>query len=352
MSELLEGTVTKLRGALCDVDGAERVYECQARGRLRESDTGESKPVAVGDRVLFTPIEGREGVIEEVLPRTTKLSRRAPYDPHTEQIIVTNVDQLVIVASVRKPPLTRGIIDRYIIAGESGGLDPVICINKKDLAQSPADYAPVAQDYRDMGYQVLITSAVTAEGLEQLRCVLSGKSNVLAGHSGVGKSTLLNALQPGLELRTGAVTTKGRHTTSGTSLLKLDTGGYVVDTPGIREFTLWDIDKRDVAQFFPQIWELSADCRMPDCVHMHEPQCAVKEAVRRGQVPMERYQSYVRIVTSTEQVDVPRATDVERPEEQVSRKQREPSRRRRRQRRLREAAESLAPDEDEQEHGR
>ena len=345
----MEGTVTRIRSVLCEVDAGDRTYSCTARGRLVESDTGESKPVAVGDRVVFTPTGEDEGIIEAVQPRSTKLSRRVPNDPHTEHIIVTNVDQLLIVASVRRPPLTRGIIDRYIIAGEAGGLAPVICINKTDLARRPSEYAEPAEEYAAMGYAVLPTSAKTGQGLDALREELSGKSTVLAGHSGVGKSALLNALQPGLKLATGSVSSKGRHTTTTVSLLKLDCGGYVVDTPGIREFTLWDIEKRDVAQFFPQIWELSHDCRMPDCVHMHEPGCAVKDAVQRGAVPRDRYASYLRIVESIEELSVPRITDVDQPDQQVAKKQREVSRRTRRQRQRRQAHDTLTEEEEDDE---
>ncbi|MFW6189221.1 MAG: ribosome small subunit-dependent GTPase A [Planctomycetota bacterium] len=349
MPETMEGTVTKIRSVICEVDADGESYECKARGRLTESDRPESKPVAVGDRVAFTPTEEDEGVIEKVLPRETKLSRRSPDDPRTEHVIVANVDQLLIVASVRKPPLTRGIIDRYIIAGEAGGLLPTICINKVDLARSREEYAPAARDYRRMDYDVLLTSAKTGRGLDELREALRDRSTVLAGHSGTGKSSLLNALQPGLQLATGEVTTRGRHTTSSVSLLKLDFGGYVVDTPGIREFTLWDIEKRDVAQFFPRIWELSAECKMPDCVHMHEPDCAVKQAVRRGRLPKTRYESYLRIVMTTEELEVPRSSDVEEPEEQIAKEKREPSRRRRKQRLRREAREMLDEEKEEEE---
>jgi len=345
----MEGTVTRIQSVLCEVDAEGRTYTCQARGRLVESDTGESKPVVVGDRVAFTPTGADTGVIEKVLPRHSKLSRRVPDDPHTEHIIVTNVDQLLIVASVRRPPLTRGIIDRYIIAGEYGGLECLICINKIDLARGPQEYAEVAEDYGSMGYPVLTTSAKTGAGIEGVREALRGKSTVLAGHSGVGKSALINALQPGLKLATGHVSEKGRHTTTSVSLLKLDFGGYVVDTPGIREFTLWDIEKRDVAQFFPQIWELSAGCRMPDCVHLHEPNCAVKEAVCSGKLPRRRYASYLRIMETIEETSVPRATDVEQPDQQIAKKQREVSRRTRRQRQRRQVHEILAEEEEEDE---
>jgi len=231
--------------------------------------------------------------------------------------------------------------------GEAGGLEPVICINKTDLAEDESEYRHVVAAYEDLDYPVLLTSATQRVGLEALKDVLRGKSTVLAGHSGVGKSSLLNAIQPGLALRTAPVSTKGRHTTSSVSLLKLEIGGYVVDTPGIREFTLWEIEKHEVAQFFPRIWELSHECRMPDCVHTHEPDCAVKRALERGELSRWRYESYLRILESVETPEVPRATDVEEPEEQISRHKRVPSRRKRRQDLGRRARRELAEEDEE-----
>ncbi len=347
MSELKEGTVTRVRAVLCEVDTDEGTYECEVRGRLVESDTGETKPLAVGDRVLFKPFDESRGIIEEVQPRETKLSRRSPRDPRIEHVIVANVEQLLIVCSVRKPPLTLGIIDRYIIAGEAGGLRPIICINKMDLAgEEETRHLEAAEMYREMDYPVLLTSAKTGRGLDRLREVLRDSNSVLAGHSGVGKSALVNVVQPGLELRTGPVTTRGRHTTTSVSLLKLDFGGYVVDTPGIREFTLWEIEKEEVQQFFPQIWELGRECRFPDCLHIQEPDCRVKEALEQGELPEERYESYLRIVETVETPSVPRATDVEEPDEQITKTKRRPSRRRRKQE-LRRRAESEMEEEEE-----
>ena len=347
----MEGTITSISSISCQVDAGDRTYTCKARGRLVGGDTGESKPVVVGDRVVFTATSDVEAIIESVLPRRSKLSRRVPNDPHTEHIIVTNVDQLLIVASVRQPPLTAGIIDRYIIAGEAGALTPIICINKTDLADDPSEYAESITNYHRMGYVVLTTSARTGAGIEALREALKDKSTVLAGHSGTGKSALINALQPGLKLATGSVEMKGRHTTTSVSLLKLERGGYVVDTPGIREFTLWDIEKRDVGEFFPQIWELSAKCHMSDCQHTHEPDCAVKDAVRSGELPMGRYLSYLKIVDTIQELAVPRFTDVDQPARQVTTKQREVSRRTSRQRQRRQARETLADQEEDQEQG-
>ncbi|MCD6416393.1 MAG: ribosome small subunit-dependent GTPase A, partial [Planctomycetes bacterium] len=344
MTEKLEGTVTRIHSALCEVDVQGQSYECKMRRRLLESDTGETKPVAVGDRVLITSTGPGEGVVEEALPRRTKLSRRHPRDPRLEHIIVTNVEQLLIVASVRTPPLRLGLIDRYVIAAEAGLLVPIICINKIDLAETTQEYAEPAQLYRDMGYTVLVTSAKTGEGIAELREALRGKSTALAGHSGVGKSALINRVQPGLKLRTAPVTTTGRHTTSSVTLRRLDCGGYVVDTPGIREFTLWEIEREEVQQFFPGIWRLAHDCEMPDCLHLNEPNCAVRQAVETGRLPAQRYESYVRIVETIQTSPAPRGSDVEKPSEQITKRKRAPSRKIRKQRLRRRMQEELDED--------
>lgn len=327
----MEGKVIRIASVSCGVDTADGVYECAARGRLTESDTGETKPLAVGDDVELEPTGPGRGVITAVRERRNRLSRSQPHDHRMEHVIAANVDQLLIVSSVRKPPLGVGIIDRHIIAGEAAGIEQLLCINKIDLARAPREYEEVAGLYRSLGFPVVLASAVTGAGMDDLKDAFRGKTSVLAGHSGVGKSSLINAIQPGLKLKTGAVRYKGRHCTSSVSLLKLEIGAYVVDTPGIRELSLWDIEKSDVAQFFPEIWDLSHECRMPDCVHMHEPDCAVKAALEGGELSALRYDSYVAIVTSLGEWMPPRETDVERPHEQIAKDKRRRSRRTRKQ---------------------
>jgi ribosome biogenesis GTPase len=322
----VRGKITQILSVVSVVDTAEGILKCAVRRKLVESDTGEKKPLAVGDDVEVERTGRGEGIITAVLPRRTKLSRTVPHDPRIEHVIVANVDRLLIVSAVRLPPLRVGLIDRYIIAAQTGGLEPVVCINKIDLAQSPADYEDVAAMYRRLGYRVLLTSAATGAGLEELRAVLKDVSTAFAGHSGVGKSSLLNALQPGLKLKTAPVDVRGRHCTSTATLLKLDSGGYVVDTPGVRELNLWNIKQRDVAEFYPEIRELAHDCRMPDCTHLHEQDCAVKAAVENGQLPKLRYESYVSLRRSLEELKEPRQTDVESPERQVPKIKRRPSR--------------------------
>lgn len=338
----MEGTVTTIASVSCTVDTEQGAYTCSARRRLTDSDTGESKPLAVGDRVVLEPTGELEGVISEVLPRRTRLSRTQPHDPRKEHVIVANVDQLLIVNAARRPPLRVGLIDRYIIAAEHSTLDPIICINKIDLARRKDKHLQVAELYRSLDYRVLFTSALDGTGMEELKGLLCDKSTVLAGHSGVGKSSLINALQPGLKLKTGIVRRSGRHVTSTVSLLRLDFGGYVVDTPGIREFSLWDIQRVDVAQFFSDIWELSHHCGMPDCTHDHEPECAVKAAAESGELPRVRYESYMGILESIAEWSAPRDTDVERPREQIRKSQRRASRPTRKQQLRRDWEEDMA----------
>ncbi len=337
----LEGVVLNVASVACTVDTEAGKYSCAVRGRLKESDTGEKNPLTVGDRVRIEVTGSDEGVVTEVLPRRTRLSRTCPSDPRTEHVIVANLDQVLIVASVKEPHLTVGIIDRYVIAALYGGMQPAICINKADLADEESDYQEVADIYRGQEYPVVITSAVTGKGLSDLEGILKDKSTVLAGHSGVGKSSLINALQPGLELNTAPLGWKGTHCTSTVTLLKLDCGGYVADTPGVRELNPWDIEKHEVQQFYPEIWDLSHDCRMPDCTHVHEPDCAVQEAVEAGEIHERRYESYTGIVSTIESETEPRQTSVEEPDEQMSTEQQEPSRRTRKQRMERRVEEEL-----------
>jgi ribosome biogenesis GTPase len=217
---------------------------------------------------------------------------------HLQQVIVANADQLLVVSSWRDPVLWLELVDRYLITAERNGLSPIICANKVDLAENRADYYAAFQPHLCLGYPVLFTSALTGEGISELQEVLRGRTTVLAGISGVGKSSLLAAVQPGLQLRTGEVNVhrhQGRHTTSQVTMLRLGMGGFVVDTPGIREFGLTGLRRGDLVRFYPEILASGQGCRFTDCSHIHEPGCAVGAAVRRGRVPATRYHSYKKI---------------------------------------------------------
>ncbi len=251
-------------------------------------------PVAIGDKVRFTDSGDDTGMIIEVLPRRNSLVRRAAGRKALQQVIVVNVDQVVIVFAASRPAPNWEALDRYLAAAESTGLPARVVITKMDLVDGDA-VADEVDTYRRAGYSVLLTSAVRGVGIEPFREALRGRASVIAGPSGVGKSSLLNAIQPGLGLRVGEVskhTNKGMHTTSHLEMFPLDGGGSVVDTPGMRELGLWDVEPDEIDGLFPEMRPYLGHCRFRlDCSHTHEPGCAVKEAVASGAISERRYLS-------------------------------------------------------------
>jgi ribosome biogenesis GTPase len=301
---LVEGIVVRVDSHFPLIESAGARYRCSLRKKLKRGHRTSTHKVCVGDRVLFAPptSDKDSGVIEKILPRNTQLIRRASHRDGMAQAVVANVDRLIVVASARQPHLNPRLIDRMLVAGENGALECIICINKMDLAKRD-EVLPLVSYYPKLNYSLIFTSAKTGEGLNELKDALRNKSSVFAGASGVGKSTLLNAIQPGLKLTVREVseaTGKGKHTTSFVQLLRLDFGGYVVDTPGIREFGLWDMDKHDLQYFFPEMQPFIGRCKYADCTHTHEPQCAVKAAVEAGNITRARYESYVHILETVQ----------------------------------------------------
>jgi ribosome biogenesis GTPase len=299
--EWQEGVVTRISTSIYDVDLGDRTVLCAIRGSLTASATGYTNIVAVGDRVLVSLDRSGNGIIERVLPRRTVLARPDVFNPDVSQIIVSNVDQVLIVASWEEPALWLELIDRYLIAAAEGNMEPLICLNKVDLAQDEADYRADMAVYQELGYTVLSTSALTGQGIDELRAHLVGRQTVLAGMSGTGKSSLLMAVQPNLELKIAPVSDysgEGQHTTTQVSLLKLDEGGYVVDTPGIRELGLVTVHRHELVLYFPEIAALIGQCQFNDCTHTHEPGCAVIEAVEEERIAWTRYASYLAIYES------------------------------------------------------
>jgi ribosome biogenesis GTPase len=272
------------------------VIVSKLRGRLTKGRQ-ETDAVAVGDRVRIRMLEDGRGIIEEVEDRIRVLSRRAPGGRDIEQVLVANPDQAVFVFSCAEPDPNFRMLDRLLVVAEREEIPAVVCANKIDLVVPRSAKAEFGE-YARLGYGVVYTSAVTGKGVRELRSILTGKLSVLTGPSGVGKTSLLNAIQPGLGLRTREVshaTGKGKHTTVVPELLPLDHGGYVADTPGLKAFALWDIEPEELDAYFPELRELVADCDFSDCTHMHEPGCAVIAAVERGEISPERYDSYQRM---------------------------------------------------------
>ncbi len=304
-----QGRVIRARTGFYDVQHGELVLRCTLRGTLkrkRRSETGRrlyADPVAVGDQVIFTQLDSEEGVVEEILPRQTKFSRQyAGKHEEIEQIIVANADQVVAVVSTRMPPLNFRTLDRFLILAEAGDMAAVICLNKMDLVDSVQrdQLLSTFKIYQKLGYQVLYTSINTPISLESLQDALIDKFSVIVGASGVGKSSLLNAIQPNLKLRTAEVgekTRKGRHTTTLVELFTLEIGGEVADTPGIREVGLWGVDTENLELYFPEMEPFLSTCRYNDCAHVKESDCAIQSAVEAGDIHPERYRSYVVLKT-------------------------------------------------------
>lgn len=296
-TDCLSGRVTSFIGLNCqvqsDVDGRE--YECTIRGVLRTLARDSRNVVVTGDRVLFRP-EGddHQGVIERIEPRRGVLSRSSQGREH---MLVSNIDQVLIVASAAEPDLKTNLVDRYLLMAERHEIKAVICINKIDLVDEVLLQA-VAGMYGRLGYPVILTSIVDGRGIASLRQWLAGRETAVSGQSGVGKSSLLNAVDPSLRLHTSDVSdwsSKGQHTTRRARLLPLQDGGWVADTPGIRQFELWGIGLEEVDGYFIEFRSFIPYCRFPDCSHTHETDCGVKDAVDAGLISPVRYNSYLRL---------------------------------------------------------
>jgi ribosome biogenesis GTPase / thiamine phosphate phosphatase len=259
-------------------------------------------PVAIGDRVRYVEAGERRGMIVEILPRLSKLSRPAPVPGQRvfEQVIMANADVIVPVFAVANPTPKWGLLDRYLVSAEAAEIPVLIVINKIDLAGKNSGFDEEIEVYRRIGYPVLLVSAATGEGVDELKDALQGKQSVLVGKSGVGKTSLLNTIQPGLGLRVKAVGKgelgKGRHTTTHFEMFELDFGGALVDTPGIREFGLWDIQADELAYLFPEMAPYIGRCKFGlSCQHDTEPGCAIRKAVMAESISPYRYQSYLNL---------------------------------------------------------
>lgn len=295
LASCIAGRVLRVHGleSVVETESGER-FRCGVRRILKTLAIDGRNAVAVGDRVWFRTGGDGQGLIEKVEGRHGSITRGYR---HREHVIVTNVDQLLIVAALVEPELKLPLIDRYLISAEKGGVRPVVVLNKADLVD-PADYQWVIGLYTQLGYETILASAGSRLGVERLREVLNAGTTAFSGQSGVGKSSLLNAIQPGLNLRVGEVsewTSKGKHTTTYAELIRLERGGYVVDTPGLRQFELWGVDPAEVEGFFVEFRPYIPRCRFPDCSHTHEAECAVRDAVEFGQIHQCRYDSYVKL---------------------------------------------------------
>lgn len=311
MAEKLEGRVIKTISGFHTVaiDGREPVV-AQIAGRLKQEWQSTSL-VAAGDWVTIALNADGSGTVEAVAPRKSVLSRSRPAPANRktaadqEQVLVANLDQVIFVFSVKNPTSNLRKLDRFLVVAEMNNLPAIICLNKIDLDKK-GKIQQQFQMYADIGYPVIHTSIVTGEGIDQLRQLLHDKISVLSGSSGVGKSSLLNAVQSELGLKVSTVskaTGKGMHTTRYAEMFPLDGGGYVADTPGIRGLALFDLEPSELDAYFREIGPLVAQCQFSDCSHRHEPGCAVKAGVKDGRIHPARYESYLRLREEHEALD-------------------------------------------------
>ncbi|UCD24051.1 MAG: ribosome small subunit-dependent GTPase A [Gemmatimonadota bacterium] len=269
------------------------IVETTLRGRFKQGHAGR---VLVGDRVVVQVHDDGGATIEELLPRRSVLQRRTPGRSRGVRNVAANVDQIVVVGAAKDPPWDEHLIDRFVVVAEVNGLAVTVVVNKCDLVNEPER---LADPYARAGYEVVLTSVPESRNLETLRALLEGQVSLFAGPTGVGKSSLLNALQPGLELRTGSVSAKsrgGRHTTVAAEMHAIGKRGYVVDTPGLRDVGLWGVEPLEVALAFPEFADYAQCCRFDNCRHIEEPDCAVVKAVTDGEVASSRLASYRRLL--------------------------------------------------------
>ena len=304
-----QGVIFRSTGSHYVVRAADgTLHRCVAKGNLRIKGFSSTNPIAVGDHVMYDQADGdRTGSVLEVLDRRNYIVRRSVNLSHHKSIIAANLDQAVLMVTLARPRTSTGFIDRFLVTAEAYEVPTVILFNKVDAydADELVQLAEPEGIYRAIGYRTVRTSAITGIGVEEVKEILSGKVSLLSGHSGVGKSTLINAIEPGLDLRTGEVsenTTKGQHTTTFAEMFALKThpDTFIIDTPGIKGFGLVDMDAGTIADQFPEFFRLKGGCRFSSCTHLHEPGCAVVKALESGDLAPSRYHSYADMVNGVD----------------------------------------------------
>lgn len=293
------GRVIKSTGSWYDVrNDAGEVVQCRLRGKIRLDGLRTTNPVAVGDWVNFEKERDKDTcVIDKIMPRTNVIVRKSVNLSKESHVIASNVDQAILVATIAQPRTSTGFIDRFTVTAEAYHIPVVIVFNKCDLYNDEQNAAAeeLMRVYNGIGYQSFVISAKTGYNCDRLKTIMKDKLSMFSGHSGVGKSALVNRLDPELDIRVGEISEvheKGKHTTTFAQMYELGFGGYIIDTPGIKEFALFDMEKETLAQRFPEMRALMHDCRFNNCTHLHEPHCAIKTAVEQGVIADWRYENY------------------------------------------------------------
>jgi len=280
------------------------VLDCVLNGKLRFDGRKTTNPVAVGDKVDIER-EGEDTVISNIHPRKNYIIRKSINLSKQAQILASNLDQAILVATLVAPRTSLGFIDRFLITAEAYSIPAKLIFNKADILdkQLLELQQEIIDIYTEIGYECIVVSSINGEKLEKVKSLLKNKITLISGHSGVGKSTLINAIEPTLNLKTGEISSahsKGMHTTTFAELHELSFGGFIIDTPGIKELGLVEMKKEEVGHYFPEIRERMNNCKFNNCIHVNEPKCAIKEAVEKGEISEERYTSYLGILNGEE----------------------------------------------------
>ena len=295
----IEGVVISSTGSWYRVSTENGDIDCRIRGRLRLKGIRSTNPVVVGDRVVVEP-DDESSAIVEILPRRNYIIRRASNLSKESHIIGANIDRALLIVTLHSPSTPVEFVDRFLVTCEAYNVPVTIVLGKADtlVGEHEAEAEEFTAIYRDAGYDIVRLSSTTGEGIDEIRELLKGHTTLIAGNSGVGKSTLVSTIDPALDIRTGEISEshhKGKHTTTFSTMYRIDEG-YIIDTPGIKGFGLIDIDSKELCRYFPEMMRLAPDCRFYNCTHTHEPGCAVQEGVKQGIVAWSRYESYLKIL--------------------------------------------------------
>ncbi|MBX9449768.1 MAG: ribosome small subunit-dependent GTPase A [Taibaiella sp.] len=302
-----QGKVYKSTGNQYLVRDEQHFWTCILKGKLKiDENITSSNPIAVGDMVEFEidNEETRQGIIKEILPRTNYIVRESPQNrKHQQHIIASNLDQAIIIATLYQPRTSLGFIDRFLVTAEAYHIPALIVFNKSDLydTEDQEELDHIRGIYQRAGYEILLVSAISKDGATVLKEKLKGKSSLLSGHSGVGKSSIINLLNAKQQIKVREVSEwsgKGKHTTTFAEMMDLPFGGQIIDTPGVKEFGIVNIEREELAHYFPEMRTKIPACRFNNCMHLNEPGCAIKAGTEDGSVAIERYESYISILDS------------------------------------------------------
>jgi len=299
----MKGRIMRSTGSWYDVLAEDhQKYPCRVRGKFRLDNIKESNPIAVGDYVMIT-LENGVGSINEILPRTNHILRQSVKKTGHASVLAANIDQVMLIATMKQPRTSLGFIDRFFVSAESFRIPQILVFNKKDLLDEDEliEVEKICSLYAGIGVKTILASAKLDEDLTVIGQVLKGKTTLVAGHSGVGKSTLLNRISPAITQSTGDISDfseKGTHTTTFAEMFEVQDNTFIIDTPGIKEWGLVDMEPQEISDYFPEMREVRLNCKFGSrCLHLNEPKCAVLEALQRNEIAGTRYQSYVSIVT-------------------------------------------------------